>query len=134
MFPDLIFLCHQQPIPLELLQISAPEDPAANANKQAKQRQALVRRSSFNREHGPSINLGRDVKGAHWINFMYLGRKSYNLILWAPTSGTHRNWLENISKQQQAMRERSLIFDTVTLSDGFFSGPNKVNCAAPFSE
>lgn len=25
-----------------------------------------------------------------------------------------------------------MIFDTVTLSEGFFSGPNKVNCAAPF--
>lgn len=65
---------------------------------------------------------------------MHLGRKYYNLILWAPTSGSHKNWLENIAKQQQVMRERSLIFDTVTLSDGFFSGPNKVNCAAPFSE
>ena len=32
------------------------------------------------------------------------------------------------------MRERSLIFDTVTLSEGFFSGPNKVNCAAPYSK
>lgn len=31
------------------------------------------------------------------------------------------------------MRDRSLIFDTVTLSEGFFSGPNKVNCAAPYS-
>ena len=30
------------------------------------------------------------------------------------------------------MRERSLVFDTVTLSDGFFSGNNRVNCASPF--
>jgi len=27
-----------------------------------------------------------------------------------------------------------MVFDTVTLSEGFFSGPNKVNCAAPYSE
>jgi hypothetical protein len=27
-----------------------------------------------------------------------------------------------------------MIFDTVTLSEGFFAGPNKVNCAAPFSQ
>jgi hypothetical protein len=65
---------------------------------------------------------------------MHLGRKYYNLILWAPSAGSHKNWLDHIAKQQQVMRERSLIFDTVTLSDGFFSGPNKVNCAAPFSE
>lgn len=25
-----------------------------------------------------------------------------------------------------------MVFDTVTLSEGFFSGPNKVLCAAPF--
>jgi len=31
------------------------------------------------------------------------------------------------------MRERSIIFDAINLSEGFFSGPNKVNCAAPYS-
>jgi len=46
----------------------------------------------------------------------------------------HKKWLEVIYKQQQIMRERSIIFDTFNLSEGFFSGPNKVNCAAPYSE
>jgi hypothetical protein len=32
------------------------------------------------------------------------------------------------------MRERSTVFNTEILSEGFFVGPNKVNCAAPFSE
>ena len=32
------------------------------------------------------------------------------------------------------MRERSLIFITATISEGFFVGANKVNCAAPFSK
>jgi hypothetical protein len=30
------------------------------------------------------------------------------------------------------MRLRSLVFDTVTLSEGFVMGPNRVNCAALF--
>jgi hypothetical protein len=47
---------------------------------------------------------------------------------------SQRKWVENITKQQEAMRERSLIFDTVTLSESFFVGANKVNCAAPFSK
>ena len=34
---------------------------------------------------------------------------------------------------QNVMRERSMYFDEVVLSDGFFAGQNKVNCAAPFS-
>lgn len=75
-----------------------------------------------------------DAKGQHWINFMHLGRKYYNLILWAPSPMMHKKWLELIVKQQQMMRDHSMIFDTVTLSDGFFFGPNKVNCAAPFSK
>jgi RHO1 GDP-GTP exchange protein 1/2 len=63
---------------------------------------------------------------------MYLGRKYYSLMLWASSALSHRKWLETIVKQQQVMRERSMIFDTATLSEGFFAGPNKVNCAAPF--
>jgi hypothetical protein len=34
---------------------------------------------------------------------------------------------------RDTMRDRSTIFDTVTLSEGFFVGHNKVNCAAPYS-
>jgi hypothetical protein len=46
---------------------------------------------------------------------------------------SQKKWLEVIYKQQQIMRERSIIFDTINLSEGYFSGPNKVNCAAPYS-
>ncbi len=44
-----------------------------------------------------------------------------------------KKWVEHIYQQQQAMRERSHIFETVPLSEGFFTGVNKVNCAAPMS-
>jgi hypothetical protein len=54
-------------------------------------------------------------------------------VLWANSALAQRKWVENIAKQQTAMRERSMVFDTVALSEGFF-GANKVNCAAPFSE
>lgn len=81
-----------------------------------------------------AVAARHEAKGQHWINFVYLGRKCYNLMLWADSALLQRKWLESIFKQQQAMRERSMIFDTVTLSEGFFSGPNKVNCAAPFGK
>jgi hypothetical protein len=95
-----------------------------------------VKRNSFDRNRGAPPNVSTlkpDGKGSHWINFIYLGRKYYSLMLWASTALSHRKWLETIVKRQEAMRERSMIFDTVTLSEGFFAGPNKVNCAAPFS-
>ena len=74
------------------------------------------------------------VKTEHWINLVHLGREYYELTLWASSALSQKKWLEHIYKQQQIMRERSLVFVTATLSEGFFVGPNKVNCAAPFSE
>jgi len=82
----------------------------------------------------PPVAIRTEGKGQHWINFVHLGRKYYQLMLWASSTLSQKKWLENIYKQQQIMRDRSLVFVTVTLSEGFFIGPNKVNCAAPFSE
>lgn len=119
---------------------SPPEENGNNGTtrSQQRQRQALVRRSSFDRARGvPSVvsavAIKNDHKGQHWINFIHLGRKYYNLMLWSTSPMAHKKWLEAIYKQQQIMRERSIIFDTFNLSEGFFSGPNKVNCAAPYS-
>jgi hypothetical protein len=63
-----------------------------------------------------------------------LGKKFYQITLWAPTAVNQKKWVEHISRQQDLMRERSTVFNTEILSEGFFVGPNKVNCAAPFSE
>ena len=32
------------------------------------------------------------------------------------------------------MKQRSTVFDTISISEGFFIGANRVNCAAPFCE
>lgn len=66
------------------------------------------------------------------MTFVHLGRKYYQITLWATTMTARRKWLEVIRKQQEVMRERSLAFDTVSVSEGFFTGVNRVNCAAPF--
>lgn len=132
------FKVYRRPIPLELLLISAPEDSAHSINRRGG-RQALVKRNSFSREHRgmgtgiPAVGVKPEGKGVNWINFVHLGRKYYNLVLWAPTPVLHRKWVDLIVKQQQQIRDRSMIFDTVMLSDGFFHGHNKVNCAAPFN-
>ncbi|KAG6333845.1 hypothetical protein ID866_5243 [Astraeus odoratus] len=59
-------------------------------------------------------------------------RRFYHLTLWASTFVSHRKWIESITKQQDLLRERSMVFETVTVSEGFFMGSNRVNCAAPF--
>ncbi|KAG6897818.1 hypothetical protein C0992_010622 [Termitomyces sp. T32_za158] len=127
------FKVYRRPIPLELLLIAAPEDAAQTANKRGKH--ALVKRQSLNRVSAtgvPPIVLKADAKGQNWINFMHLGRKFYNLVLWAPTPVVHRKWLDLVVRQQTALRERSMVFDTVVVNEGFFHGVNRVNCAAPF--
>ncbi|KAK0488995.1 hypothetical protein IW261DRAFT_1557493 [Armillaria novae-zelandiae] len=132
---------YRRPIPLELLLITASEDSnTGNGTVRPRQRQGLVKKTSFNRDsrgppHAPSITVRppEGAKGQYWINFIHLGRKFYNLVLWSNSQLGQRKWLENIYQQQQAMRERSTIFETVTLCEGFFTGVNKVNCVAPLS-
>ncbi|CAK5283232.1 unnamed protein product [Mycena citricolor] len=131
---------YRKPIPLELLLVSASEDMNGKDKDTLRgQRRQLVRKSSFGNgagqrgsPHPPSVVIRADAKGPNWISFSHLGRKAYSLVLSAGTPLAQRKWMENIIKQQTAMRERSLVFDTIALSEGFF-GANKVNCAAPFS-
>lgn len=58
----------------------------------------------------------------------------FSLTLWAPTVVARRKWVENITAQQDAMRERSMVFDTFMLSEEVFVGDAKVNCAVPYGE
>ncbi len=116
-----------QPIPLELLLVTTPqEEPGGTMRVQQRKNQTLVRKSSFDKGRTmPSVVSAVAIKGdsktQHSINFIHLGRKYYNLVLWASTPMSQRKWYEIIWKQQQAMRDRSLIFDTINLSEGFFS-------------
>jgi RHO1 GDP-GTP exchange protein 1/2 len=115
-----------QPIPLELLLVSAPdEDPSSKSTSKSK---ALLSR---NMPHAPVIPI-KEAKGGYSITFVHLGRKYYQMTLWASTYVSQRKWVEHITRQQDLMRERSQFFETVTLSEGFFVGSNRVNCAAPF--
>ena len=73
-------------------------------------------------------------KAGFSITFVHLGRKFYQMTLWAATHANHRKWIENITRQQDLMRERSQFFEMNVLSEGFFQSVNRANCAAPFSE
>lgn len=57
------------------------------------------------------------------------------MTLYASTLVSHKKWVENVTRQQEAMRERSMFFEMEALNEGFFISPgNATNCAAPFSE
>ncbi|KAI5120261.1 hypothetical protein M0805_004597 [Coniferiporia weirii] len=129
---------YRRPIPLELLLVSAPDELGSSTlrHSNGKMHKALTKRNSFNKNlplPPPTIVSAKsNSKDGFSMTFVHLGRKYYQITLWANTQMNRKKWLEAIHKQQEAMRERSLVFDTVTLCEGFFIGPNKVNCAAPF--
>ncbi|KAF8449011.1 CNH domain-containing protein [Boletus edulis BED1] len=112
---------YRRPIPLELLFISAQS------------KEVVKRVSDRGAPYPPQIPIKVDGKGDFSITFVHLGRKFYQITLWASTFVSHRKWVDTISKQQELLRERSTAFDTTTVSEGFFLGSNRVNCAAPFA-
>jgi len=80
------------------------------------------------------VKLEGGSKTGFAITFVHLGRKFYQMTLWAATHANHRKWIEHITHQQDLMRDRSQFFEMETLSEGFFQAMNRANCAAPFSE
>ncbi|CAE6461849.1 unnamed protein product [Rhizoctonia solani] len=123
-----------QPIPLELLVVSTPDE---NANRAARPRTTLIRPgangATANGTPPPVVPTRPDSqKSGYQLTLSYLGKKGYSLTLWAPTIVARKKWVEHIVAQQQAMRERSMIFDTYMLSEGVFLEDAKVNCAVPY--
>ncbi|CAE6475401.1 unnamed protein product [Rhizoctonia solani] len=124
----------RRPIPLELLVVSTPED---NANRAARPRTTLIRPNSnghaTNGTPPPAVPTRPDSqKSGYQLTLYYLGKKGYSLTLWAPTVIARKKWVDHILAQQDAMRERSMMFDTYMLSEGVFLNEAKVNCSVPY--
>ncbi|KIO19426.1 hypothetical protein M407DRAFT_16121 [Tulasnella calospora MUT 4182] len=118
------FRVYKRPIPLELLVVAAQEEPT-NRSATKGSRQTIIRRNSFSRDKDKDrengflpLPLKSDSKNGYPITFMHLGRKGYVLTLWASTVVGRKKWLEEIAKQQEVMRERSMTFDTLSLNHG----------------
>jgi hypothetical protein len=78
------------------------------------------------------VKLEGGSKTGFAITFVHLGRKSYQMTLWAASHANHRKWIESVTRQQDLMRDRSHFFEMDKLSEGFFQAMNHANCAAPF--
>ncbi|KAG9032105.1 RHO1 GDP-GTP exchange protein 2 [Tulasnella sp. JGI-2019a] len=156
------FRVFKRPIPLELLVVSCMEEGAAGRPSSSKPRQAMMKRASFSKDRDSTTNSAQSSlassstntrssstsilplplrdnsnsnnKNGYAITFMHLGRKGYSMTLWASTVIGRKKWLEAIGKQQDAMRKGSMMFDMMPLSESFFLGQNKVNCAVPFNQ
>lgn len=131
---------YRKPIPLELLVVSTMDDPSTIRNNTAARPKSLMSRTS----NTSKLNLSTNGNGARnsvpdptskqgfSITFTHLGRKGYALTLWSPSWAGRKKWLDKIEERQAELRQRSLVFETSVLSEGYFVGSNKVTCAAPF--
>lgn len=82
----------------------------------------------------PPPGVDKNSKQGFAITFIHLGRRGYQITLWASTWTARKKWLEKIEERQNELRERSLVFETVPLSAGYFVGTNRLTCAAPFGK
>ncbi|KDN52318.1 CNH-domain-containing protein [Tilletiaria anomala UBC 951] len=129
-----LYKVYRKPIPLELLIVTVYDDVPTGKGSTARPKSVSSKMSTGNRLGG-MIAAGapkQDPKTGYALTFTYLGRKGYSMTLWASTYVSRQKWFQHIETRQEILRQRSNIFDAITLSDGFFRGVNKVNCSVPF--
>lgn len=112
---------YKRPIPLELLSIREMDEVIPQQGSVKRSTSSLI-----------PLRPNEAKKGEGWpITFRHLGRHSYEVTLYAANQIARQKWLEHIDKAQEKVRSRADFLSTSILSSGFFTGTNKVNCAAP---
>ena len=128
-----LYKVYRKPIPLELLIVTVYDDIPTGKGSSTRPKSVMSRTSTGTRYSGtPGTAPKQDAKTGYALTFTYLGKKGYSMTLWASTFVSRKKWFENIESRQEILRQRSNIFDTITLSENFFLGPNRVNCSVPF--
>ncbi|PWY97663.1 CNH-domain-containing protein [Testicularia cyperi] len=128
-----LYKVYRKPIPLELLIVTVYDEVPTGKGSSTRPKSVMSRTSTGTRYSGtPGTAPKQDAKTGYALTFTYLGKKGYSMTLWANTFVSRRKWFENIEARQEILRQRSNIFDTITLSENFFLGPNRVNCSVPF--
>ncbi|GAA5915934.1 hypothetical protein JCM6882_000184 [Rhodosporidiobolus microsporus] len=130
---------YRKPIPLELLVVAPVDDAATIRNGVVRPKSLMARNASSSKLPSsgaaaaqPPPGVDKNNKQGFALTFIHLGRRGYQITLWASTWITRRKWLEKIEERQNELRERSLVFETLPLSAGYFVGTNRLTCAAPF--
>lgn len=127
---------YRRPIPLELLVLITPEDYNNSAKLSASSRNKLISRaaSKGNQLQLTSTHVPPKPESKHGFSLtvVHLGRKGYSLQLWVDTFVSRKKWVECIEKQQQVIRDRSTIFLSETITEGFFQGLRRINCLSPY--
>jgi hypothetical protein len=125
-----------QPIPLELLVLITP-DEHYNSAKLSATRTKLMPRPSGSKSTTASGHVPPKPESKHGFSMtiVHLGKKGYSMQLWVDTFVSRKKWLESMDKQQQVIRDRSCVFVSETITEGYFTlGQRKINCISPYGE
>ncbi|EPX70968.1 RhoGEF for Rho1 [Schizosaccharomyces octosporus yFS286] len=112
-----IYKVYQRPIPLLLLQQYLVDEAGTRIPYSNKSQLAAVSK----------VANGKPPGRLHPFSLQLLGRRGYEITLFASTEVGRDKWLEHIDHQQTLLQHRSQWFETVTVSSDFFVGDNKVN-------
>ncbi|KAI9866249.1 MAG: RHO1 GDP-GTP exchange protein 2 [Trichoglossum hirsutum] len=118
---------YRKPIPLELLVITQMDEVIPRAGISKRPSSSLI---PGTKSTVATPKADPATKGFP-ITFRHLGKRGYEITLYATTQVQRRKWMEHIESQQAALRERSNIYTKAVLSEGFFTAGNRVNCLVP---
>jgi hypothetical protein len=116
------------------LVISAPDDAYNSANLSATRSKTGGRAVVGKAGSMAHVPPKPDSKHGFLVTISHLGKKGYSMQLWVDTYIGRKKWLESIDKQQTMLREKSCVFVTASITDGFFSGLRRINCISPYGQ
>lgn len=159
-----VYKVQRKPIPLELLIVSSTDDQynsrfvsssSANVSSGHSKPRTLLKSQSNARMNDLMFNdrdstLSLETTSTetfsstappkpesrlgYSITLQHLGRRGYTITLWASTFINRRKWLEHIHNRQKVLSENKAPFELEVISDGFFVGTDKANCAVPYAQ
>lgn len=126
---------YRRPIPLELLVVLTPDD-AYNSTKLSTGRSGtrLISRQAGKAGSGTHAPPKPESKHGFSLTIIHLGKKGYQMQLWVDTWMSRKKWLEYVDKQQAVLREKSTVFVSETVTEGYFMGLRKINCVSPYDQ
>lgn len=115
---------YRKPIPLELLVISeSDEAPPKGGNRRTS--------SSIISSAAKVAPIRENAQNKYPLMFQHLGRRGYELILYASTFISRKKWVENIMHQKQVLGAKSDVYTQHILMQRFFDPSNRANCVTP---
>ncbi|KAK4046377.1 RHO1 GDP-GTP exchange protein 2 [Microbotryomycetes sp. JL201] len=109
---------YRKPIPLELLVVAPIDDPAQARAGAMRPKSLAARGAIIKHAANPPPGVDKNSKQGFALTFIHLGRRGYQITLWAASWSSRKKWLEKIEHRQNELRERSLVFETLPLNNG----------------